>query len=351
MPRKKKRSHARKATLRAGVLAGVVLLGIAAFAALRYLTDNRLPNVRAEKHLFVYPDTPAGAVLDSLSACVRHPGSLRRMFRSKEVARYLQPGHYLLRPGQTSVYVARMLNNGWQTPVRLTLSGTLRLKGDIARKISAQMMLDSASVHHALEDAQLLGKFGYTPRSVFSLLMPDTYELYWTDSMEQVFATQKKAQEAFWTAERVALARAQDLTPAEVSVLASIVKGESNYEPEFPKIAGVYLNRLHKGMKLQADPTVAFCHGYTLNRIYKAHLKVDSPYNTYKYAGLPPGPICVPTRACLEAVLRPDGGGGNLYFCADPSFNGSHRFARTYAEHMKNARSFQRALDGRAKRK
>lgn len=325
----------------------LAVLFYACFAAARWMYDNRFPNVCAEKHLYVYPDTGVDAVCDSLAACVRRPGSIRRMFRKKEVSRYLQPGHYLLQPGQTSVYVARMLNNGWQAPVRLTLSGTLRRKGDIARKIAAQMMLDSASVHRALEDPALLGKFGYAPQNVFSLLLPDTYELYWTDSMEQVLAVQKKAQEDFWTGERVALARAQGLSPAQASILASIVKGESNYEPEFPKIAGVYLNRLHKGMKLQADPTIAYCFDYELSRILKAHLKVDSPYNTYKYAGLPPGPICVPTRACLESVLHPDGGGGNLFFCADPSFNGSHRFARNYSQHMANARAFQRALNQR----
>jgi len=136
-----------------------------------------------------------------------------------------------------------------------------------------------------------------------------------------------------------------------VSTLASIVKGESRYKPELPKIAGVYLNRLNIGMKLQADPTVAFCYDYTLNRILNRHLTIDSPYNTYKYHGLPPGPICVPDREYLEAVLNPDYGGGNIYFCADPSFNGSHRFAKTWAEHKANAIAFQRALTARNKAK
>ena len=130
----------------------------------------------------------------------------------------------------------------------------------------------------------------------------------------------------------------------QVSILASIVKGESRYKPDYPKIAGVYLNRLNLGMPLQADPTIAYCFDYEPKRILKAHLAVDSPYNTYMHQGLPPGPICVPDKDYLEAVLDPDYGGGNLYFCADPSFNGAHRFARSYSEHLSNARAFQRAL-------
>ena len=125
------------------------------------------------------------------------------------------------------------------------------------------------------------------------------------------------------------------------------MKGESRLPSDYARIAGVYLNRLHIGMKLQADPTVAYCYGYTLDRILRKHLEVDSPYNTYKHFGLPPGPICVPDKEYLDAVLDPDYGGGNLYFCASPSFDGSHRFARTWQEHQRNAREFQSALTQR----
>ncbi|MBQ1647778.1 MAG: endolytic transglycosylase MltG, partial [Bacteroidales bacterium] len=134
------------------------------------------------------------------------------------------------------------------------------------------------------------------------------------------------------------------LTRYEAVTLASIVKGESNYKPELPKIAGVYLNRLRRGMLLQADPTVAYCYDYGLKRILYRHLEFDSPYNTYKYPGLPPGPICVPDREYLEAVLNPDYGGGNLYFCASKNLDGTHVFAKTLAAHEKNAKAFQKAL-------
>ena len=138
----------------------------------------------------------------------------------------------------------------------------------------------------------------------------------------------------------------QGLTQKEVSVVASIVKAESNHEPEYPSIAGVYLNRLHQGIRLQADPTVAYCFDYKLNRVLFKHLEYDSPYNTYRNDGLPPGPICVPDKASLEAVLNPDRH-GYLFFCASPEMDGTHRFARTLSEHNRNAREFQRALDAR----
>ena len=232
---------------------------------------------------------------------------------------------------------------GWQSPVRLVLSGTMRQKGAIARKISAQLLLDSASVAAALEDSVLLADRGFRPDQVFALMMPDTYEVFWTDPMSVILDKQKAAYDAFWTEENKEKARTQGLTPAEVSVLASIVNGETNHVPEMPAVAGVYLNRLHKGMKLQADPTVAYILDYKVNRILKKHLEIDSPFNTYLYAGLPPAPICVPSRSALEAVLNPDGH-DYLYFCASPDFDGTHRFAATYPEHLRNARAYQKAL-------
>ena len=258
----------------------------------------------------------------------------------------LKPGHYVVEKGKPSIYVPRMLRAGWQTPVNLTLSGMMRQKGAIARKISRQMMLDSTTVMNALNDKELLSSYGFTPEDVFSLIIPDTYEVYWTDSMKEILDKQKAAYDAFWTADNLRLASAQGLSPKEVSIVASIVKSESNYEPEYPSIAGVYLNRLHQGMKLQADPTVAFCFDYTLSRILYKHLEVDSPYNTYLYEGLPPGPICVPDRPSLKAVLDPDRH-GYLFFCASAAMDGTHKFAATLSEHGRNAREFQRALDMR----
>ena len=261
----------------------------------------------------------------------------------------LEPGHYVVEKNKPSIYLVRMLRNGWQSPVNLVLSGTMRLKGRIARKISNQMMLDSASVADALNDSALLAGYGFTPQDVFSLIMPDTYQVYWTASMKDILDKQKAAYDAFWSKENLAKAEALGLTPRQVSVVASIVKCESNYAPEYPSIAGVYLNRLRQGIRLQADPTVAFCYDFTLNRILFKHLEYDSPYNTYLHEGLPPGPICVPDKASLEAVLNPDRH-GYLFFCASAAMDGTHKFAVTLSEHNRNAREFQRALDARRPR-
>ena len=330
------------------LLAGAMLL-LGAFACWNYLSDSRLPNFRNETVLLVYPDTTPDEVYAALvrEAGVRRPYSLDRVFRRKRVEEFLTPGRYEIKPSYTSVYVARMLNNGWQTPGRLVLSGTIRKKSQLASKISAQMMMDSTEVMRALCDKELLARFGFTPSNVFSLFIPDSYEIYWTSTMEEVLSKQKKAYDAFWTQERLSKAAAQGLTPRQVSVLASIVKGETNCEAEMPRIAGVYLNRLHKGMKLQADPTIAYCLDYNTSRILKRDLQINSPYNTYLHAGLPPGPISVPTKACLDAVLNPEG--NFLYFCANSTFDGTHLFAVTYAEHQRNARAFHKALAGRKK--
>ncbi len=345
---KKKKGNSLLLRVLGGLLGVVIVIGGSRFWF--WLSDNKLPNVSLGKDLYVYPDTTPEEVLASLDSCVRRPGSLKRAFAGHQVAEYMKPGHYVVEAGQTSVYITRMLNNCWQTPVQLRIP-SVRLKGSLARSIASQMMVDSATVADALENRELLERYGFKPATAFSLFMPDTYEMYWTASIDDIFDRQKKAWDAFWTPDNMAKARKQGLSRQQVSVLASIVKGESNVPSDYARIAGVYLNRLHKGMKLQADPTVAFLLGYESSRILKKDLKIDSPYNTYMYAGLPPGPINVPGKEYLNAVLNPDTASGYLFFCADPSFNGTHRFARTYSEHLQNARAFQKALDKRARQK
>ena len=326
------------ATIAGGVIAG------------RWYNDNRRPNFTEKYVLFVRPETDVTEVLDSLE---RGAGAIRlrslyRAFKQEAVAENIKPGRYVVEPTFTSVYVSRMLVNGWQTAGKLTLSGTIRTKARLAQKIAAQMMVDSASVAQALDSADFLAPYGFTPENVFAMILPDTYYMYWTASVNDIFDRLKKEYDAFWTPERLEKAKAQKLTPMQVSVLASIVSGETLKGFEYPRIAGVYLNRFRTGMKLQADPTIAFCFNYEPDRILKKHLQVDSPYNTYKYAGLPPAPINVPPKACLEAVLSPEDH-RYIYFCASPEFDGTHRFAVSYNDHLKNAREFQRALTKRNK--
>ena len=325
---------------------------VCCFVAGRYYVDNKKSNFTEDYVLYVYGNTTDVQVMDSLkaNAGVVRPGSLKRCFDKMDVAGNIKPGRYVISTESPSIYVARMLVFGWQTPQKLTLSGTMRSKGRIAKKISSQMMVDSVSVATALNDPVFLAGYGFTPENVFALFLPDTYEMFWTASVTEIFSRMKKEYDAFWNSDRLAKARAQRLTPMQVSVLASIVSGETLKQFEYPVIAGVYLNRYRKGMKLQADPTVAFCYDYKLDRILKKHLTVDSPYNTYKYAGLPPAPINVPPKACLDAVLEPQQH-NYIYFCASPAFDGTHRFAVSYSDHLKNARAFQRELTARRRAK
>ena len=323
------------------LLFGAIIIG-------RWYNDNKRPNFKEDYVLYVYPETSARQVLDSLDQRTFRPHSLRRTFDKLDVSRKLKPGRYVIEPSSTSIYVARMLVFGWQTPQKMTLSGTIRKKDVLARKISSQMMVDSVSLVHALDSAEFLAEYGFTPENVFAMILPDTYQMYWTASVKEIFDRFKKEYDRFWTPERLDKAKAQRLSPLQVSVMASIVSGETLKPFEYPVIAGVYLNRYRKGMKLQADPTVAFCFDYQLDRILKKHLAVDSPYNTYKYKGLPPAPINVPPKACIDAVLNPDGH-KYIYFCASPDFDGTHRFAVSYSDHLKNARAFQRALTARKK--
>lgn len=330
------------------ISAAVAAMALACIFAGLWYTDNRRPNFRHSQVLYVYPDMTASQVLESLDTVALRPRSLARAFEKQEVAQKIKPGRYVIEPSSTSMYVARMVSFGWQTPQNLTLSGTIRTKGSIARKISSQMMVDSASVASALDSAEFLAGYGFTPENVFAMILPDTYQMYWTASVKDIFDRFKREYDVFWTKERLAKAKAQRLSPMEVSVVASIVSGETLKSFEYPVIAGVYLNRYRKGMKLQADPTVCFCWNYELDRVLKKHLTIDSPYNTYRYAGLPPAPINVPPKACIDAVLDPDKH-GYIYFCASPEFDGTHRFAVSYSEHLKNARAFQKALTARRK--
>ena len=188
---------------------------------------------------------------------------------------------------------------------------------------------------------------GYSQETFPALFIPNTYEVYWTMTPAQFVARMVKENDRYWNMSRKDKAKAQGLTPIEVITLASIVDEETNKDDEKPIVAGLYLNRLHRGMLLQADPTVKFALGqFELRRILYAHLNVDSPYNTYKYAGLPPGPIRIPSMAAIESVLNPTKH-NYIYMCAKEDFSGYHNFASSLTQHNANARRYQQALNQR----
>lgn len=331
------------------IICSLLLVVICGSIAAGWMMDNRIPNFREDVEFFVLPGDTPQTIADKIceKTSVRFPKRLARVLERGEVAKYMKPGHYRVTSECTSIYVARMINNGWQEPVRMTLSGSIRRVGDIAAKVSRNMKVDSLEVAQAITSPKVMAKYGVTPQTAFSLFIPDTYELYWDSSIDTILGKMKKASDAFWTPARQAKARQMGLTRMQVITLASIVQCESNYVPDYRKLAGVYVNRLNKGMKLQACPTVAFVYDFQLNRVLNKHLKVESPYNTYKYAGLPPGPICSPSKEAIDAVLNAETESGYLFFCASSNFDGTHKFASTYKEHSVNAKAFQTALDKR----
>lgn len=323
----------------------LVVAVVAALFVYRVYYDRRVPNFEGNTEIYIYPDTSCEEALSMiLQKCkVKNEKSITRVFRTISE---LEPGHYTIGAGNSSMYVARMLSAGWQTPVNLVLSGTMRSEDVIARKVSNQMMIDSLSALSVLNDEAILDSIGIEKEFLYAYIIPDTYQVYWTESMVEVLERLKKEYDAFWSSENLAKAEALGLDKKEVSILASIVSSETNHVAEMPAVAAVYLNRLRIGMKLQADPTVAYCFDYKLTRVLNKHLEVDSPFNTYKHAGLPPAPICVPSKSALLAALNPDKH-SFLYFCASPEFDGTHLFATSYSEHLRNARAFQSALTQR----
>lgn len=256
----------------------------------------------------------------------------------------VKPGLYQIEPKMNNLQLVRMLRSGQQTPVRVTFN-TVRTQEELAEKISVNLEVSKEQVLELLQDSVYIRKFGFEEETVMSLFIPNTYEFWWNTSAEELFERMHKEYQSFWTEARSQKAQDLGLSKEEVSTLASIVQAESQKSDERPRIAGVYLNRLRIGMPLQADPTLVFAAGdFTIKRLTAKQMAIDSPYNTYKYAGLPPGPINLPDINSLDAVLNYEKH-SYLYFCAKEDFSGYHSFALSYDEHLSNARRYQRALN------
>jgi UPF0755 protein len=254
-------------------------------------------------------------------------------------------GAYRVEPGQSALRTARRMATGAQTPVRLTFNN-IRTLPQLGARIGATMECPTDSFMEAA--SRVLAAEGYAEPEYVAAFLPDTYEMYWTSGADAIVKRLMSYRDNFWTPERLEKASKLGLTPVEVAILASIVEEESNKADEHPKIARLYLNRLKRGMRLQADPTVKFATGdFSLRRIRGRHLSLKSPYNTYLNAGLPPGPIRVADGRAIDAVLSaPEA--PYLYMCAKPDFSGYHDFASDYQTHRANARRYQKALNERS---
>lgn len=258
----------------------------------------------------------------------------------------IHPGAYRFSQSDNCLTVYRCLKSGAQTPVNLTLP-SVRTVGKLLKTVSHQLMTDSSNLARLLMDSTYCAQIGYSTETLPCLFIPNTYEVYWTMTPEAFVKRMQKEHDRFWNEERKAKAQSIGLTPEEVATLASIVEEETANNAEKPMVAGLYINRLHADMPLQADPTVKFAlQDFGLRRILHTHLETDSPYNTYKHTGLPPGPIRIPSIQGIESVLNYTRH-NYLYMCAKEDFSGTHNFAATFSQHLANARKYQQELNRR----
>ena len=335
------------------IIASVSLVLITALI-IGYGFYNRiyLPNVTLdaddESYIYIPTGSDFSDVVNILNAknLLDNSASFEWVAQQMKYTANIKPGRYHIHKKMNNRELVTLLRSGEQTPVKLVFHN-IRTKEQLASAISRQLEADSAALTGLLRNENFLKQYNMTVENCMSMFIPNTYEFYWNTSARQFVDKMAKEYKNFWNESRRQKAKNLNLTQTEISVIASIVEQETHKNDEKPLIAGVYLNRYRKGWKLEADPTLIFAAGdFTIQRVLNVHKEIDSPYNTYLNTGLPPGPICMPSIASLDAVLnysRHD----YMFFCAKDDFSGYHCFAKTYNEHLVNARRFQNELNRR----
>jgi UPF0755 protein len=331
------------------LLALLILFVIAAAKSLDIYKKAFSPNVvipQSETFFYVRTGWNYDSILVSLKKqnLVKNVRSFEWTAKRKKLQNHIHPGKYLIKNRMSNNELVNKLRSGIQEPVKLTFN-TIRTLDQFAGKIAQQLEIDSVAFLKHLLDSSVEAKYGLNKYTIACMFIPNTYEFYWNTDADKFLDRMYKEYQKFWNRVRIAQARQMNKTPEEIITLASIVNEETWRVDERKRIAGVYINRLEKGMRLQADPTIKYAVGnFALRRVLKKHYEVDSPYNTYMYAGLPPGPICFPDISSIEAVLNYEHH-DYLYFCARPDFSGYHNFSKSLAEHSKNARAYQYQLN------
>jgi UPF0755 protein len=295
---------------------------------------------------------PTGAsyrqVIDSIKSnvTISHPELFDWVARKKNYPSLIKPGRYVIDKPFSYNSLLNMLRSGRQSPVRVTFSN-IRTLAQLAGKVGKQIEADSAAIMNFLSDESNYSSDGFRKETIISVFIPNTYEIYRNTDARGFYSRMLKEYHGYWNEDRLAMARQKDLDPVQVSILASIIDDEVVKADEKPRIAGVYLNRLRRGIPLQSCPTIKFAlNDWTITRVLYKHLEIDSPYNTYIHSGFPPGPIGCPSVEGLEAVLNAEDH-DYLYFAAKPDFSGYHNFSRTLAEHNHYAALYQKELDKR----
>lgn len=321
-------------------------------AAWKIYEDVLSPNVNIEEgetlYLYVHTnesfDTLAGEIEGK--QVLRNPQALTRLVKLLRYQDRIKPGRYKLTHDMGNMELIRLLVSGRQEPFDITFRYAER-KEDFAAFWGRNLEADSMQLLERLNDPAFAASVGLTTENILTLFVPNTYNFYWNTSADKLLAKLIGAHDDFWDSTRVNKAQQLGLTQAEVGILASIVQKETNNVPEMPVVAGVYYNRVKRGMPLQADPTIIYAmNDRSIRRVAGPMLSIESPYNTYRHTGLPPGPICVPSVQAVNAVLNMQPH-RYIYFCAKEDFSGCHNFAESFAQHQLNARKYQRELNRR----
>ena len=338
---------AKKKRSRTGLYIIIIIACILVFGLFKVFGPNTGQFTKGE-YLYIH----TGANYEQVKAELQEDGFISDMFsfdllaQRAQLPAHIHAGKYRIGREMSNFNIIRMLRSGRQTPVKLVIY-KLRTKRDLIVLLSSNLEADSASLQQMMTDKAYLTAFGLDTNTVMCAIMPDTYDFYWNTNADKAFRKIFKNYARYWDAAHRDEAGKQGLSQKQAIIIASIVDEETNLSDDKPKIASVYINRLQKGMKLQADPTVKFALGdFTIRRVAGAMLTNTSPYNTYLYEGLPPGPICTPAISSIEAVLQAPKT-NYLYFCAKEDFSGHSAFAATFDEQLKNARAYQKALDAR----
>ncbi|TAH24833.1 MAG: endolytic transglycosylase MltG [Cytophagales bacterium] len=327
------------------ITVGMILATFSYYAYQIFFTAN-LQVDKKETYLYVPTGASFETLTDSLNKNEILNDKISFYFLSKLIGyrEKIKPGKYLIKSNMGNLEALKMLKRGKQTPVKLTFNN-IRLKKDLAEKIAQKLEIKFEQLDSVLHNPEYAQKYGYRSETFGCMFIPNTYEMYWNISLEDFFNRMKTEHDKFWNKTRREKAESMAYSIEQITILASIVEAETNKNDEKSRVAGVYLNRLKINMPLQADPTVKFAVGdFSIKRIYSGHIAKDSPYNTYKYSGLPPGPINIPSINSIDAVLNYEKH-NYLYFCAHHDLSGHHDFATTYEEHLKIAEKYRKALN------
>lgn len=329
------------------VAVGAALLFVAVIAGLAILRGQKTSNSESVT-LFIPTGSTYDAVVDSLDAhgCIGNHSIFNTMARLRHYRDNVKGGCYIIGTHDNVWNTLTKLYYGNQDPIRVTIN-KYRTKELLCQYLDRKLELDANTLLALMADDSVCATYGHTPLTIIGMFTQNTYDIYWNVSPIKLLDRMKKESNRFWNSNRMAKCKVLDLTPTEVVTLASIVEEETNKNDEKELIASVYLNRLRKGMLLQADPTLKFAAGdFTLRRLLNKHMESDSPYNTYRFRGLPPGPICIPGPASIDAVLA-NRQTDYLYFCAKADFSGYHAFSTTLQQHNANAAMFHNELNKR----